>query len=163
MANPFARKRHSGKIKVFTLRWRDDPRKDQAWYDKQVREIDNDVIVAQELDINYAASAEGVVIPSNWIQAAIGAHVTLGIKPSGRRYAGLDVADEGRDKNALAGRYGFLLECARSWSGKNSDIYKTVVSPVERRVRLLINIAKVKHVGRSANGFSFAHGLVQVC
>jgi phage terminase large subunit len=34
--NPFARKRKSGKVKVFTFHWRDDPRKGQAWYDKQV-------------------------------------------------------------------------------------------------------------------------------
>ncbi len=124
--NPFATRRFSGKIKVFTFHWRDDPRKDDAWYQKQVDELD-EVTVAAEIDINYSASVEGVVIPSLWVQAAIGAHQRLGISPTGRRYVGLDVADEGTDKNAMAGRHGFLLEFLQSWSGKGSDIYKTVV------------------------------------
>lgn len=71
MGNSFAQKRHGGKIKVFTFHWRDDPRKDDAWYQKQVDELDA-VTVAQEIDINYSASVEGVLIPSAWIQAAAG-------------------------------------------------------------------------------------------
>ncbi len=126
MGNSFAQRRHSGKIKVFTFHWRDDPRKDDAWYAKQVDELDP-VTVAQEIDINYAASVEGVVIPSAWVQAAIGAHIKLGIAPTGAKRGGLDVADEGIDKNAFAGRHGFLLEYMESWSGKGGDIYSTVV------------------------------------
>lgn len=130
MGNPFAIKRHSGKIKVFTFHWRDDPRKDEGWYARQLIAIDNPVVVAQELDMNYAASVEGVLIHSAWIQAAIGAHTKLGIEPTGFRRAALDVADEGVDKNALAGRYGILLEYLDSWSGKGGDIYQTVVRAV---------------------------------
>jgi hypothetical protein len=126
MANPFAQKRFGGKIKVFTFHWRDDPRKDSAWYEKQLAELDP-VTVASEIDINYAGSAEGLLIPSAWVQAAIGAHLKLGLKPSGTRRGGLDVADTGADKNAFAGRHGYLLEYLKSWSGKNSDIYGTVV------------------------------------
>ena len=126
MGNPFAQKRFGGKIDVFTFHWRDDPRKDDAWYEIQCRELD-EVTVAQEIDINYSASVEGVVIPSAWVQAAIGAHIKLGIEPTGMRRGALDVADEGKDKNAFAGRYGFLLEYLKSWSGKGSDIYDTVV------------------------------------
>lgn len=126
MGNSFAQRRHSGKIKVFTFHWRDDPRKDDAWYEKQVNDLDP-VTVAQEIDINYSASVEGVVIPSAWVQAAIGAHVKLGIEPTGMRRGGLDVADEGIDKNAFAGRHGFLLDFLESWSGKGGDIYATVV------------------------------------
>lgn len=126
MANPFAQRRHSGKTSVFTLHWRDDPRKDQAWYDKQVADIDNPVIIAQELDLNYSASVEGVLIPSAWVSAAIDAHKKLGIEITGTRHAGLDVADEGIDKNAFAGRRGMLLEYLEQWSGKGGDIYQTV-------------------------------------
>ncbi len=126
MGNPFAQKRHGGKIKVFTFHWRDDPRKDDAWYQKQVDELDA-VTVAQEIDINYSASVEGVLIPSAWIQAAIGAHLKLGIEPTGGRRGALDVADEGIDKNAFAGRHGVVLDYLESWSGKGGDIYETVV------------------------------------
>jgi len=123
--NPFAEKRHSGKLKVFTFHWRDDPRKDDAWYKKQCEELPA-VVVAQEIDLNYSASVEGILIPSEWVQASIDAHKKLGIEPSGNRKGALDVADEGIDLNAFAGRYGFMLEYLESWSGKGSDIYGTV-------------------------------------
>lgn len=126
MGNPFALKRFGGKIPVFTFHWRDDPRKDDAWYEKQKRDLD-EVTLAQEVNISYAASVEGVLIPDVWVQAAIGAHLKLGIEATGDRFGGLDVADEGRDKNAYAGRKGFLLDYLKMWSGKGSDIYQTVV------------------------------------
>lgn len=127
MGNPFAQKRHGGKIPVFTFHWTSDPRKDQAWYDNECAKIDDPVIVAQELDLNYQASAEGILIPAEWVQAAIDAHIELGIQPSGMRLGAMDVADEGRDKNACALRYGFLLDDVQEWSGKGSDIYESVV------------------------------------
>lgn len=132
MANPFAQKRHSGKIKVFTLHWRDDPRKDEAWYAKQIADLDNPVVIAQEIDINYSASAEGVLIPSSWIQAAVDAHRKLDIKPTGQRIGALDVADEGKDLNAFCGRYGFLIEMIEEWSGKDSDTFYTAQRAFER-------------------------------
>jgi len=67
----------------------------------------------------------GVVIPNEWVQAAIDAHAKLGIVPSGKRSGALDVADEGADLNAFAGRHGILLDYCEAWSGQGSDIYKT--------------------------------------
>jgi phage terminase large subunit len=125
-ANSFATKRHSGRIKVFTFPWRADPRKDQAWYERQCELLDP-VTRAQEIDLSYDASVEGILIPAEWIHAAVGAHTKLGIEPTGARRGALDVADEGRDKCAFVGRRGVLLERLKSWSGKNSDIYRTVV------------------------------------
>lgn len=126
LANPFAQKRFGGKVKVFTFHWRDDPRKDDEWYRKQVDELDP-VTVAAEIDIDYRGSVEGVLIPSAWVQAAIGAHLKLGIEPTGMKRGALDVADQGIDKNAFAGRHGIVLEYLKSWSGKGSDIYRSVV------------------------------------
>ena len=40
VGNPFAVKRFGGKIPVFTFHWRDDPRKDDAWFSKQVATLD---------------------------------------------------------------------------------------------------------------------------
>ena len=40
MNNLFAQKRHGGKIDVFIFDWHDDPRKDQAWYDKQCEDLE---------------------------------------------------------------------------------------------------------------------------
>ena len=125
MANSFAVKRFSGKVKVFTFHWRDDPRKDEAWYAKQVEELDP-VTVAQELDLNYAASVDGVVIPNEWIQAAVDSHIRLKIVPTGAHTASLDVADEGRDLNAFCGAHGIVVERIEEWSGKGADIFATV-------------------------------------
>ncbi len=124
LGNAFASKRFSGKVDVFTFHWRDDPRKDETWYEKQKNELDP-VTVAAEIDINYSASVEGVLIPSAWVQAAVDAHRVLGIAPTGARRASLDVADEGRDLNAFIGVYGPVVEKVEEWSGVGDDIFGT--------------------------------------
>lgn len=60
------------------------------------------------------------------MQAAIDAHIALGIEPTGVRMGALDVADEGKDTNAFTSRHGFLLEDIDEWSGKGDDIFGTV-------------------------------------
>lgn len=124
--NPFAEKRFNGKISVFTFHWRDDPRRSEEWYRQKCEEIGNPTIIAQELDLNYDASVEGVVIPSEWVRSAIDAHIKLGITPQGERVCGFDVADEGADLNAYVMRQGFIVEDAFAWRGKGSDIYASV-------------------------------------
>jgi phage terminase large subunit len=122
--NPFAQKRFGGKIDVFTFHWKDDPRKDDAWYAKQLEELDP-VVVAQEVDIDYSASTEGIIIPASWARAAIDAHLKLGVAVSGACTGALDIADEGRDKCAYAGGQGILIDCLEEWSGKGSDTFFT--------------------------------------
>lgn len=125
LANSFAQKRHSGNIPVFTFHWRDDQRKDDEWYAKQCAILDP-VTVAQEIDINYQASVDGILIPSAWVQSAVDAHIKLGITPSGERTGALDVADEGMDLNAFCERHGIVCRDVSAWSGVGDDIYKTV-------------------------------------
>jgi hypothetical protein len=83
MNNPFARRRHGGKVSVFSFHWRDDPRKDQEWYNKKCHDLDDPVVIAQEIDLDYSASLEGVLIPSKWVQAAVDAHKKLDIEITG--------------------------------------------------------------------------------
>ena len=123
--NPFAQKALGGVVERFDFHWKDDPRKDDAWAARKRAELDNDAIWEQEYNCNFSASVEGTVIPSAWIEAALDAHVKLGITPTGIRIAGMDVADVGRDKCALAGRHGILLSHATQWTGKNSDLYES--------------------------------------
>jgi hypothetical protein len=123
--NPFAVKYHSGKIKTFTFHWRDDPRKDDLWYAKQVASLDP-VVVAQEIDIDFSASVGGIIIPSAWVQAAIDADQKLGVDLSGNSWGALDVADEGPDANAFAGGKGIKLRSLEEWSGLGSDTFATV-------------------------------------
>ena len=138
MNNPFAEKRHSGRVRVKTMHWRDDPRKDQAWYDKQKGKF-NALVIAQEIDIDYSASAEGVLIPLEWIDAAIDAHIKLGLTITGKRFAALDVADEGKDMNALTSRHAILLDHAEQWSGKGSNLYSTTLRTMSSCIGLGIN------------------------
>jgi phage terminase large subunit len=130
----FHQDRFSGRYAVFTMPWRANPDKNwqvelrgkliYPWYEKQLATLD-EVVLAQEVDINYAASVEGVLIPSTWVQAAIDAHKKLNIEPTGDRIAGLDVADEGKDKNSIADRHGVVLKYLDTWSGKGDDIFGT--------------------------------------
>lgn len=120
MANSFAEKVHGGKVPVFTFGWRDDRRKNDAWYAKKCDELDP-VIVAQELDLDYNAAVDHQIIPSAHVNAAVDAHIKLGIKPTGTRESALDWADVGRDKCSHGFRTGCLLEWAESWSAAGKD------------------------------------------
>lgn len=124
-ANTFYEKCISGNIEVFEFHWRQDPRKDQAWYDKKVLELNDPVVVAQEIDMDFSAAVEGVLIPSAWAQAAVDSHIRLGIDTTGVRRGALDVADQGKDKNSFGARNGCVLVKLQNWTGKMSDIYAT--------------------------------------
>ncbi|RZG77062.1 terminase [Acinetobacter sp. WCHAc060033] len=136
----FYRDRFSGRYSIFTMPWRANPDKNwqvelrgkliYPWYEKQIATLD-DVVLAQEVDINYAASVEGVLIPSAWVQAAVDAHIKLDIRPSGERIGGLDVADEGKDKNSFADRYGVVLQYLDTWSGVGDDIFGTTQKAID--------------------------------
>lgn len=159
--NPFAKKRFSGKIKVFRLHWKADPRKNlwilrndegkliqtghgenapmgaiYPWYEKQ-RETLDPIILAQEIDIDYSASKEGIVIPNAWIQAAI----NLSLTATGDRVAGLDIADEGANLNVLIIRKGNVIRLAdvEAWHGGNTTqtAYKAKNICEHKRVKRL--------------------------
>lgn len=117
VGNPFHQKRFGGIISVFTFNWYDDPRKDQAWFDKK-KAITDSVIFAQEILIDYGASLENVTIPAAWVKAAVNFRIP-GID-SGARSAGLDVADEGADSNALIIRKGSFTESVEMWKEGNT-------------------------------------------
>ena len=107
-----------GKTRVFIFDWKNHPGKAQAWYDLRRAKAESEGLLhlfAQEVDRDYAASIEGVIISAKWIKAAIDAHIKLGFKDDGVKMAGLDVADEGGDKNALAVRYGVVLRYCDAW------------------------------------------------
>jgi len=98
---------------VFTFRWQEDPRKGGTWYEDQKRKLNYDpVIIAQELDIDYTASIEGVIIPGEHVRAA----VNFPLPESGYTKAGWDVAGEGDNLNAIAPRIGNVIKPLITWS-----------------------------------------------
>lgn len=104
--NPFYKKRHSGKVKVFTFHWTQDPRKDQAWYQKQKDTLDP-VIVAQEIDIDYNASTT-----DSWIDGASVAEAQRNgpadVEAIGDWIVGVDAAHYGDDESVIHKRRGRL-------------------------------------------------------
>lgn len=125
-ANPFAEKarRYNGTKHRFDYNWFEDLRKDEAWLERKRYELDP-ITFNQEIMNQFDASMEGIVIPYNYVNAAIDAHVKLGWAMTGMKLAGLDIADRGKDKNAIAIRHGIVIKHAEMWTGKDSDLYET--------------------------------------
>jgi len=121
-----------GFTRVFVIDWRDHPEKTQDWYDTRRAKYEREGMLhvfAQEVDRNYSASVENTVIPYEWIAAAVDAHkkikwrndkgqIVVGLTDEqiGNNWAGgLDVADEGLDKNAFAKRQGIVWRDVEEW------------------------------------------------
>lgn len=122
--NPFYEKYNSQNYPRFRFHWRDDPTKDDAWYQKECERLLDPVLIAQEIDMDFYASVANNVIPYQWVTAAIDAHIKLNIPITGIKRASLDIGDQG-DENALGMTQGIVLNKMEVWSGKDSDIFKT--------------------------------------
>jgi phage terminase large subunit len=117
--NPFYRKRHSGRIPVFTFHWRDDPRKDDAWYERQ-KSILDPVVLAQEVDIDYNASATDAFIPGELVLKA----QALGpadVEPVGCWIIGVDAAHMGNDE--------YVIHIRRGRLNKEQEIRRGLTGP----------------------------------
>lgn len=149
-ANVFAERARGGLIPRFDFEYWDDPRKTyvdekgvrqlQAWFAAKKAKMDP-VAWAQEYERDFLASVEGIIIPQEWVEAAVDAHIKLNIAIVGPRTGSFDVADQGKDLCAYASGQGILLDFIESWRGKGSDIFKSV-----------------ERVFRLADGFSETQG-----
>ena len=142
VGNVFHRRRQSGlewepgqkmvkdRANVFVMDWRDHPMKTQEWFDQRKAKFENDGlphIFAQEVERNYSASIEGIVIKPEWVEACIGAKeklLALGQNSAARMddggwIAAMDVADEGLDTNALGARKGVELKEVHEWPDRD--------------------------------------------
>lgn len=97
--NPFYQKRHSGKIPVFSFHWREDPRKDDDWYQKQKNSLDP-IILAQEVDIDYNASVNDAWIPGDLVVAAQN-NGPADVEALGQWVVGVDAAHMGDDESVI--------------------------------------------------------------
>jgi len=148
VGNPFHRKRENGvewapgveiepdKTAVFIFDVFDHPGNTPEWYKARKKKFHDDGlphVFAQEIDRNYSASVEGIIIPAEYVNACVDAHLYLRIKDGivfydptasiGERYiddsgpwsGSLDVADGGGDRNAFTARKGVILRRADEW------------------------------------------------
>lgn len=136
IGNVFERRRSAGqdwtpgqtefdkaRASVFVFDWRDHPEKDLEWYNnKRTKAAAEGLLVnfRQEIDRDYGASVDGVIILPEWVNASIDAHLELGFDDAGPLVSGLDVADGGMDRNAQIIRKGPMVKFAREW-GDTTD------------------------------------------
>lgn len=127
----FCAKEKQGHMPFFYHTWRQDPRKDEAWKAEKLEDV-GPTIFAQEHELDDDAAMDNVVIPSTWVSAA----VELELREGNDRAAGLDVADQGSDSNALARRNGPVFLPLIVWQqveGKGSRTRSALPSDSARR------------------------------
>lgn len=121
----------TGYVRVFVADWRDHPAKTQEWYDARKARYEREGlahIFAQEVDRNYAAAVSNTVITYEWILAAVDAHIKLpwlaeALEDHKDEWtAGLDVADEGNDRNALTLRQYVVWRQVDEWGERDPGI-----------------------------------------
>lgn len=107
---------------VFILDWRDHPAKSPEWYSQRRKYFESKgmpQVVAREIDRNPMGAAEGIIINYEWVEAAVDAHILLGLDASGGNWDALDVADGGPDSNALVGGRGVVVTRAQEWGERD--------------------------------------------
>lgn len=68
---------------------------------------------------------DDVVIKRSWIEAAIDAHIKLGIEINGSKRIGFDVADSGKDLCSQIYFHGIVALWGESWKGKEDELLKS--------------------------------------
>lgn len=132
VGNVFYRRCNAPDTRLFRMFWRDHPLKTQSWYDKKLKKARDEGlehIFRQEVDCDFTASVEGILIPGNLVQAAIDAHLKLKIEVSGIKQVGFDPYDGGGDRHALVTRHGILVNFCEHWGlGDTGDATRKVVA-----------------------------------
>ena len=146
--NLYFRKVHSGLIPVFSMHWKKDPRKNKLeikkddngadvyvypWYEKEKIRLFDPVIVAQELDIDYSASVEGLIIKDEWVVAATGFAEWLKHEknidiPVGGNECGYDVSEDGSNYNVASFRHGIKIYDIQSWNHMDTHMSALKIS-----------------------------------
>lgn len=75
-----------------------------------------------EQEADFLASLEGQLIEADWIAAAVGFNEWAKIQTTGGKSLAYDVADEGKDKNAIVVRHGHEVIEVDQWSGTESHL-----------------------------------------
>lgn len=132
LGNVFHRRRQAGlewpekergRTRVFVFDWRHHPGKAAGdWYERRRAKALQEGLLAQfsqEVDRDYSAAVDNVLIPALWASAAIDAHIKLGFEPTGSKVAAMDVADSpGGDLNAQCIRHGVVVQDIQADGGE---------------------------------------------
>ncbi|MEO0854148.1 MAG: hypothetical protein AAFY15_11710, partial [Cyanobacteria bacterium J06648_11] len=165
----FKKRSHLPSHQVFQFHWKDDLRKNDwelwdadtliergkgrnapkgaiyPWYEEQKVNIPDPVTIAQEIDIDYSASVEGIFIPAAYVRAA----VDIELPPSGAPIAGMDVASSGPNETVLIPRRGPKVYEAIAWKG--SDVVQSAHQVIDRAQALRIRTVQIDADGVGAD------------
>lgn len=140
IGNPFHRRREAGIewergkeipagfVRVFIMDWSHHPEKTQEWYDTRKAKHEREGmqhLFAQEVERNYSAAVSNLVIPAEYVKAAVDAHLKIPMLQKAymtapkNAVAGLDVADEGLDRNALTIRQWIVCTSVTEWGERD--------------------------------------------
>lgn len=120
-----------GFTRVLIMDWRDHPNKTQDWYDKRKAKYEREGMLhvfAQEVDRNYSAAISNTVIPYEWIEAAVDAHIDIpyiaaAVEAHKDKWtAGLDVADQGVDRNSLSLVEWIIWRSCMEWGERDPGV-----------------------------------------
>lgn len=145
IGNIFYRRRMAGKewspgdemvkrrSNILVLDWRDNPGKTQEWYDDEKAKKESEGLAhvfAQEVDRDYAASVQGVLIPAKWVRCVFDHYEELCemVPMTGRRVAGQDAADGGSDSSALVMAHGVHVTLATTDNRGADEAAPTLLS-----------------------------------
>lgn len=110
------------------------------WYEDQRARFDP-ITVAQEVDIDYNASIEGIVCPGRWVRAAVAYGLRGGLQQEAP-IAGFDVAGEGSNENALIIRRGPVILAREVETWDHTDTFvsaKKAAAGIRRSGALKVN------------------------
>lgn len=147
-----------GYTRVFVIDWKHHPEKTQVWYDTRKAKAEREGmqhIFAQEVDRNYSAAVQNTIIPYAWIAECVDAHKRITWKDDKGAIrtglddipnvwtAGLDIADGGVDRNAIATRQYIIWRSVKEWGARDTGVTtRNAIAECEglSRVRMMYDI-----------------------
>lgn len=127
-----------GFVRKFIMDWRDHPAKTQEWYEARKAKAEREGMLhlfAQEVDRNYSAAVQNVIISHDWIMASVDAHLKVPYLRAeyerrlrengslGQWIGGLDVGDsQDGDRNALTLREWIIWRNVEEWVARDTGV-----------------------------------------
>lgn len=97
---------------------------------------------------------DAVIIKRSWIQAAIDARKVLGLRASGKRRIGYDVADDGDDLCATVEAFGIEAVGVDEWKAREDELLK---SASRVHAQAVLSSAEIDYDSIGVGAFSGAH------
>lgn len=144
---------------------------DNPWFPKELEEqrIHAKSVMSEEdyawiWEGKYLEDTEGSVIKYAWVEAAIDAHIKLGIDLGGKRNVGYDVADSGADKNAAVTFDGAICLDIDEWAATEDALNqstKRAWAHVQGGTMVYDSIGVGAHVGSTLDDMGIKTGFMK--